>query len=301
MIEQVWVCGEVLIDLMPDGLERKAVVGGGPANTAKALAKLGIDVQFIDGISTDKYGQMALKLLHKDGVLLDFVKFSDKPTCLAIVSLNDQGGASYEFVIEGTATFDFSASWLPDPVAIKPSLLHIGTLVTAIEPAASVLFEWAKQVAKVSPVVFDPNIRPAVISDRSEYVKQVERWISISSAVKVSDDDIYWLYPGVELDLVANKWLSMGPDLVVATFGDKGLTGYRKNEKVAVDAKKVVVADTVGAGDTVGAILVEAIIEDGLDKLTGMRLSVMLERAAKAAAITVSRSGALPPSKAEIK
>jgi fructokinase len=286
---------------MPDGLERKAVVGGGPANTAKALAKLGIDVQFIDGISTDKYGQMALKLLHKDGVLLDFVKFSDKPTCLAIVSLNDQGGASYEFVIEGTATFDFSASWLPDPVAIKPSLLHIGTLVTAIEPAASVLFEWAKQVAKVSPVVFDPNIRPAVISDRSEYVKQVERWISISSAVKVSDDDIYWLYPGVELDLVANKWLSMGPDLVVATFGDKGLTGYRKNEKVAVDAKKVVVADTVGAGDTVGAILVEAIIEDGLDKLTGMRLSVMLERAAKAAAITVSRSGALPPSKAEIK
>jgi fructokinase len=298
---QVWVCGEVLIDLIPDGTERKAVVGGGPANTAKALAKLGIDAQFIDGISTDKYGQMALKQLHKDGVLLDFVKFSDKPTCLAIVSLNEAGGASYEFVIEGTATFDFSATWLPDPVANKPSLLHIGTLVTAIEPAASVLFEWAKQVAKISPIVFDPNIRPAVMSDRAEYVKQVERWVSISSAVKVSDDDIYWLYPGVELDLVANKWLAMGPELVVVTFGDKGLTGYRKDEKVAVDAKKVVVADTVGAGDTVGAILVEAIIEDGLDKLTGVRLSVMLDRAAKAAAITVSRTGALPPSKAEIK
>ena len=301
MSNQVWVCGEVLIDLIPDGTERKAVVGGGPANTAKALAKLGIDTQFIDGISTDKYGQMALKQLHKDGVLLDFVKFSDKPTCLAIVSLNEAGGASYEFVIEGTATFDFSATWLPDPVTNKPSLLHIGTLVTAIEPAASVLFDWAKQVANVSPIVFDPNIRPAVMSDRAEYVKQVERWVSISSAVKVSDDDIYWLYPGVELDQVANKWLAMGPELVVVTFGDKGLTGYRKNEKVAVDAKQVVVADTVGAGDTVGAILVEAIIEDGLDKLTGMRLSVMLERAAKAAAITVSRTGALPPSKAEIK
>ncbi len=301
MRENVWVCGEVLIDLIPDGTERKAVVGGGPANTAKALAKLGIDAQFIDGISTDKYGQMALKQLHKDGVLLDFVKFSDKPTCLAIVSLNKQGGASYEFVIEGTATFDFSCLWLPDPVANKPSLLHIGTLVTAIEPAASVLFEWAKKVAKVSPIVFDPNIRPAVMSDRTEYVKQVERWVSISSAVKVSDDDIYWLYPGVELDQVTNNWLSMGPELVVVTFGYKGLTGYRKNEKVAVDAKKVVVADTVGAGDTVGAILVEAIIEDGLDKLTGDRLAVMLNRAAKAAAITVSRTGALPPSKAEIK
>jgi fructokinase len=297
---QVWVCGEVLIDLIPDGTERKAVVGGGPANTAKALAKLGIDTQFIDGISTDKYGQMALKQLHKDGVLLDFVKFSDKPTCLAIVSLNKAGGASYEFVIEGTATFDFSHTWLPDPVSNKPSLLHIGTLATAIEPAASVLFEWSKKVVKVSPIVFDPNIRPAVISDRTEYVKQVERWVSISSAVKVSDDDIYWLYPGVELDLVANKWLSMGPELVVVTFGHKGLTGYRKDEKVAVNAKEVLVADTVGAGDTVGAILVEAIIEGGLDKLTGDRLSVMLDRAVKAAAITVSRTGALPPSKDEI-
>ena len=122
MKNQVWVCGEVLIDLIPDGTERKAVVGGGPANTAKALAKLGIDAQFIDGISTDKYGQISLKQLHKDGVLLDFVKFSDEPTCLAIVSLNKQKAASYEFIIEGTATFDFSASWLPDPVENKPSL-----------------------------------------------------------------------------------------------------------------------------------------------------------------------------------
>ena len=300
MNNQVWVCGEVLIDLIPDGTERKAAVGGGPANTAKALAKLGFDVQFIDGISTDKYGQMALKQLHKDGVLLDFVKFSDKPTCLAIVSLNKQGGASYEFVIDGTATFDFSASWLPDPVANKPSLLHIGTLVTAIEPAASVLFEWAKKIVKVSPIVFDPNIRPAVMSDRASYVKQVQRWVGISSAVKVSDDDIYWLYPGVELDQIVNNWLAMGPELIVVTFGDKGLAGYRQDSKISVDAKKVVVADTVGAGDTVGAILVEAIIEDGLDKLTDERLTLMLDRAARAAAITVSRTGARPPGRDEI-
>jgi fructokinase len=243
---------------------------------------------------------MALKQLHKDGVLLDFVKFSDKPTCLAIVSLNEAGGASYEFVIEGTATFDFSATWLPDPVANKPSLLHIGTLVTAIESAASVLFEWAKKVAKVSPIVFDPNIRPAVMSDRAEYVKQVERWVSISSAVKVSDDDVYWLYPGQDLDKVTKRWLEMGPELIVVTFGDKGLAGYRENSKISVDAKKVIVADTVGAGDTVGAILVEAIIEDGLDKLTSERLSLMLDRAARAAAITVSRTGALPPGRDEI-
>jgi fructokinase len=297
---QVWVCGEVVIDLIPDGTERKAVVGGGPANTAKALSKIGISTQFIDGISTDKYGQMALSELQKDGVLLDFVKFSDKPTCLAIISLNSKGGATYEFVIDDTATFDFSHTWLPDAAEKKPLLLHIGTLVTAIEPAASVLFEWAEKVALVAPIVFDPNIRPAVMSDRQQYVKQVERWVSISNAVKVSDDDIYWLYPGQDLDIVTKRWLEMGPELIVVTFGDKGLAGYRENSKISVDAKKVVVADTVGAGDTVGAILVEAIIEDGLDKLTGERLSLMLDRAARAAAITVSRSGALPPGRDEI-
>ena len=300
MSNQVWVCGEVLIDLIPDGTECRPVVGGGPANTAKALAKLGITTQFIDGISNDIYGQMASDELLADDVLLDYVKYSDKPTCLAIVSLSKSGGATYEFVIDDTATFDFNRDWLPDAAQLKPSLLHIGTLVTAIEPAASVLFEWAKYVGEYAPIVFDPNIRPAVMSDRTSYVRQVERWVGISSAVKVSDDDIYWLYPGADLDKVVNNWLALGPELIVVTFGDKGLAGYRQDSKISVDAKKVVVADTVGAGDTVGAILVEAIIEDGLDKLTDERLSLMLDRAARAAAITVSRTGARPPGRDEI-
>ena len=299
-MSQVWVVGEVLIDLIPEGSERKPIVGGGPANTAKALANIGIDTQFIDGISSDEYGQMAKDELVASGVKLDHVKYSDKPTCLAIVSLSESGSASYEFVIENTATFDFNLDWLPNPQTERPVLLHIGTLATAIEPGASVLFEWAQSVAKVAPIVFDPNIRPAVISDREQYVKQVERWVSISSAVKVSDEDIRWLYPSLEIDQVVNNWLTKGPSLIVVTYGDNGLAGYRVGEKVNVDAVKVAVADTVGAGDTVGAILVEAIVKDGLDNLSGVRLEIMLKRAAKAAAVTVSRSGANPPTLKEI-
>ena len=300
-MSQVWVAGEVLIDLIPDGSERKLIVGGGPANTAKALSKLGIDTQFIDGISTDDYGQMARSELVTSGVKLDYVRYSNKPTCLAIVSLSDSGSASYEFVIENTATFDFTSHWLPNPQTERPSILHIGTLVTVIEPGASVLFDWAQSVAKVAPIVFDPNIRPAVISDQKQYVKQVERWVSISSAVKVSDEDIKWLYPSLEIDQVVNNWLAKGPSLIVVTYGDKGLAGYREGEKVSVDAVKVAVADTVGAGDTVGAILVEAIVKVGLDTLSGVRLEMMLKRAAKAAAITTSRSGANPPTLKEIE
>jgi fructokinase len=298
---QIWVVGEVLIDLLPEEADRKPVVGGGPANTAKALSKLGINTQFIDGISSDHYGQMAKDELVSSGVKLDYVKYSDKPTCLAIVSLSDSGSATYEFVIENTATFDFTLDWLPEPQTDRPSLLHIGTLAIAIEPGASELFEWAQSVAKVAPIVFDPNIRPAVINDRKQYVAQVERWVKISRAVKVSDEDIRWLYPSLDVEQVVNNWLKNGPSLIVVTYGDKGLTGYQKSEMVSVDAVKVKVADTVGAGDTVGAILVEAIIKDGLASLTGSRLESMLKRAAKAAAITVSRVGANPPTSEELE
>jgi fructokinase len=300
-MSQVWVVGEVLIDLIPDGSERKPIVGGGPANTAKALSKLGIDTQFIDGISTDDYGQMAKGKLVASDVKLDYVKYLDKPTCLAIVSLSDSGSASYEFVIENTATFNFTSDWLPNPQSKRPSLLHIGTLASVIEPGASVLFNWAQSVAKVAPIVFDPNIRPAVIGERTQYVMQVERWVSISSSVKVSDEDIRWLYPNLDIDHVVNNWLAKGPSLIVVTYGDKGLAGYRVGEKVSVDAVMVAVADTVGAGDTVGAILVEAIVKDSLDTLSGVALEMMLKRAAKAAAITVSRSGANPPTLKEIE
>jgi fructokinase len=94
-LNQVWVVGEVLIDLLPDGDKQKAVVGGGPANTAVALSKLGIKAQFINGISTDAYGSTCKQYLESAGVLLDFVNYSSKPTCTATVTLDKAGGAYY--------------------------------------------------------------------------------------------------------------------------------------------------------------------------------------------------------------
>jgi fructokinase len=298
----IWVCGEVLIDLIPDGIgERVPHVGGGPANTAKALARLGHDVYFIDGISSDQYGQMSRQDLLDDEVKLDLALSSDKPTCLAIVSLNENGGASYEFEIDGTATFDFSASWLPDPSRYRPSVLHIGTLVTVIQPGADVLYDWAMQVAEFAPIVFDPNVRSVVMNDREKYLAAVERWVAISSVVKVSDDDLAWLYPDQQYADVARRWISDGAALVVVTRGADGLVSFTSDGVVEVPGVKVDVADTVGAGDTVGAIIVEAMIEKGILNLTGDTLKAVLNRAAVAAGITCSRKGAQPPYKHELK
>jgi fructokinase len=287
----IWVCGEVLIDVLPTG----PVVGGGPANTAKALARLGHDVDFIDGISTDAFGVMARKELERDGVGLALSLSSDKPTCTATVTLDAHGSASYEFLIGGTATFDFADSWLPDPERLKPSVLHIGTLVTIVEPASSVLYEWAVKTAEFAPVVFDPNVRTSVVGDHKAYRAAVEKWVEISSVIKLSDDDISWLYPDESIDEVAQRWIANGASLVVVTRGAKGIIGYTEHGFEEVAGAKVVVVDTVGAGDTVGAILVEGIVTHSVDGLQGQVLNAVLHRAAIAAGITVSRAGAQPP------
>ena len=292
----MWVCGEVLVDLI-NGVGH---IGGGPENTAIALARLGHQVEFIDGISSDQWGEAARNELNLDGVGTRFCKFSDKPTCQAIVTLDQNGSATYEFVIDGTATFDFSADWLPDPYKHKPSLLHIGTLVTAIQPAASVLFDWALEVSELAPIIFDPNVRPAVIPDRENYRAQVEKWVDISAVVKVSEDDLTWLYPGQDHVEIAKRWIANDVSVVVITHGADGLTGVTAQGVVKAPGVKVDVVDTIGAGDTVGAVIAEAVKNIGLVELHGAALMVTLEKAARAAAITCSRKGANPPTSREL-
>jgi len=297
---EAWVAGEVLIDLLPDGRGgRRAAVGGGSANTAKALARLGIATCFIDGISSDDHGAAARAELVASGVDLSRALPSGKPTALAEVALDDTGKASYVFTLEHTATFDFTEQWLPRGT---PAALHVGTLATIVEPGCDSLHRWAAGVA--APVVYDPNVRPSVLGDRARYRAAVDRWVAISDVVKFSDDDLRWLEPDADspeamIDL-ARAALAKGPTLVVITRGAAGIVGVTRGRVVEVPGVATTVVDTVGAGDTVGAVLVEGIIAHGLPRMCDVRLHDTLERAARAAAITCSRAGARPPWRDEL-
>ena len=293
----VWVCGEALIDILPAG----ALVGGGPANTAKALARLGQSVEFIGGISRDHYGDQIAQELRSVKVGLNLSHYSEEPTATAQVTLDEKGFASYLFTIGKTATFDFRADWLPDPSHSKIGVLHIGSLATIVEPGSKSLYEWAMTVAEFAPVVFDPNIRTSYLADHPRYIASVEKWISISTLVKASDEDLAWLYPNLDLVEVAKRWIHMGVEIVVITRGTKGLMAVTANEVIEVTSVLVKVVDTVGAGDTVGAVIVDAILEHGILNLRGEVLRDALNCAALAAAITCSRAGAQPPTKSEIR
>jgi fructokinase len=316
---KVWVCGEVLIDLIPDlgdsGKPKAAIVGGGPANTATALAKFGLDSRFIDGISTsDSYGQLAKDYLLAAGVDLSLAHFVAKPTCTADVSLDDEGKASYIFTIDDTATFDFSLDWLPK--VDLPNVLHIGTLVTIVESSRDVLFQWAKKIGERTPIIFDPNIRPSVQPNREIYRSEVEKWVSLASVVKVSDDDLKWLYPEKTLSEVANDWLAKNLALLVITKGSEGLSAFqyagdnlnkdeinkakREIQEHSVPGVKVNVVDTVGAGDTVGAVLAMYLAQDAKFYQDQNKLREALSISAAAAAITCSRAGANTPTILEL-
>ena len=293
-MSQVWVVGEALIDLIPDvSGNRTAKVGGGPANTAKAIARLGYSTSFIGGISSDEYGRAIEAELISSGVDLSLAYRGNESTALAIATLDGSGAAKYEFELDGTASFAFHESWLPQGEA---DVIHIGSVAAILEPGASELWKWA--TTKRAPIVFDPNVRPSIESDRDRYRASVERWIDIAAVVKLSEDDLDWLYGN---ESVAQSCLERGVSIVVVTRADKGMTAIGAAFSVEVPAVPVTVVDTVGAGDTIGAVLVEGLLEYGLSGLNGGNLSTVLERAARAAAINCSRAGANPPWRAELE
>ena len=278
------------MDLIPDARgQRQPMVGGGPANTAKAIARLGYSTYFVGGISTDGYGRMIEAELRDSGVDLSLVVRRDLPTALAIASIDDNGLARYEFELEGSASFAFDQSWLPHG---EPDVIHIGSVATLLEPGASELLHWLSE--KSAPIVFDPNVRPSIQGDQGLYRAAVERWLDYATVVKMSEDDFRWLYSESEEELV-RSWIGRGVSIVIVTRAEKGLSAYSADFEISGDAVSVEVVDTVGAGDTIGAVVVEGLLQYGLPGLNMQTLSIVLSRAAKAASITCSRAGANPP------
>ncbi len=284
------------MDLIPvAGGERVPMVGGGPANTAKAVARLGYQTYFVGGISSDDYGKAIEEELVGSGVDLSLVYRGDEYTALAIATIDENGLAKYDFELDGTASFAFDRSWLPSG---EPDVIHLGSVATLLEPGASELLKWVS--SKSVPVIFDPNVRPSIQGDKALYRVAVERWIEKASIIKLSEDDLNWLYGEGEEEIVSG-WLARGVSIVVVTRAEKGLRAYSLGEVIYVPAVKVELVDSVGAGDTIGAVLVEGVLKHGIEGLQGDVLQSVLERAAKAAAITCSRAGAKPPTREELE
>jgi fructokinase len=301
------VCGETLIDLnrSPDGPQDafsstwSALSAGGPMNSAVALGRLGVPTHFLGRLSTDTFGQQLRSYIEGAGVQLDLAAESSQATSLAIVSLDQQGVASYTFHFAETANF----GWQPDelPSLTADDWLHIASLSCVVSPGAEVLLEWMRTVP--AGVSYDVNVRPTVISDPVIYWKKVEPWLQVIGAhggiVRASDEDIKFLPKGRSASdplAVAADWVrSYGLSLAVITLGSEGAVGIEANgHQTRVPGVPTQVVDTVGAGDTFMASFLDSRINRDLP------LEESLSRGVAAASIVCSRRGADPPTAAEV-
>lgn len=298
------VCGEALIDLVAtgDGTRRPAP-GGGPFNTARALARLGVPTAFLGHFSDDEMGRLLADRLAADGASLALATFGPEPTTSAIATIGKDGLAEYEFFIQGTSAPSLTREMVPDQMPAEVNALHLGTLGLVLQPMASSLTELVRRENGSRLVMLDPNIRPTLAMD-PELRPRLHSLISQSTIVKASVEDLAWLFPTSSLLAAAHAVLDGGPRLVVVTLGAKGAIGLTVDSEVQVPAPVVHVVDTIGAGDAFGAGLLAWLHDHGRLsrdlRLDRDDLRAALEFACLVASITCTRAGADPPWRAEL-
>lgn len=304
-------CGEALIDMIPtptlsgpDGFVPHS--GGAVFNTAIALGRLGIPSGMLTGLSRDMFGQQLQQDLQASNVDTTHVVYADRPSTLAFVKLTN-GHAEYTFLDENSAGRMLQYADMP-ALDAAVSALYFGGISLACEPGADAYAELVVQHGSDRAVMIDPNIRPGFIQDPDRYRARLARMLAVSDIVKVSDEDLDWIYPGSAplADKVA-QLRAAGPSIVIMTKGRDGASGWLPDgTEVQVAGKLVEVVDTVGAGDTFNAGVLAKLSELGqlskpaLGSLSPDALSQALAHGAAVAAVTVSRAGANPPWRNEL-
>ncbi len=297
------VCmGDALIDFKATGpLAFQGYVGGSPLNVAVTAARLGAEVGFASQVSSDQFGQAIRRRLRDNGVDTSLLLESDHPSTLAFVGEMD-GEAVFDFLATETADVLYN----PEPRQTFPEsvrLVQFGSISLLQEPAATTLTDTVRNHHERAIIVFDPNVRPALIRDRDAYQARLEQdWLPLSHLVKVSSQDLRWLYPGQPYEAVAQAWLGRGPGIVLVTDGENGVTYYGGDTSFQVSAPRVTVVDTVGAGDTFTGALMVRMLERGLEPADPGEAAWKdaVAFAAAAAAVNCTRPGANPPTRAEL-
>ena len=304
------VCGEALMDVFvgevtPVGLGLDARIGGSPLNVAQGLARLGLPVAFLAGLSTDAFGERLLASLRAEGVDTSLVVRSDAPSTLSVVSVDAQGVPRYAFHGNGAADRQIAVDDLPTlPPQVRA--LQFGSYAMVVEPISDALRTLAALERNRRLVAYDLNVRLNVEPDVERWRTVVADMAAIAHLMKTSDEDLVLLYPEESPAEVAARWLAQGASMVVVTRGGEGATAWSAAGTAECCSPKVQVADTVGAGDTFQAALLCWLDEQGLLDAASLgamdpaRMAAMLDFAAKAAAITCSRRGADMPRRSEL-
>ncbi|AXJ08668.1 carbohydrate kinase [Arthrobacter sp. PM3] len=289
----VVVVGEALIDVVTSPEGTIEYPGGSPANVAYGLGRLGVATGLLTAIGDDAHGAAIEKHLHSAGVTLLPGSYSLGRTASATATLAPDGSAAY----------DFDISWALEPVApaCSPKVLHTGSIATFLAPGAGAVKSFLQQCRHECTITYDPNIRPALLGSHAEAAAIFEDLVQLTDVVKLSDEDAHWLYPRKDLEDTAAHLLGLGAGLAVITQGAQGSLLATHAAQLNVPSVKSRVADTIGAGDSYMAALILGLLTRGTDGFAPAVLEQLGRTASMAAAITVRRPGANPPTLEELQ
>ena len=287
MVADVLVLGESLVDIVrtAEGVVDERP-GGSAANVAVALARLGRPVRFATAYAADERGAVLARHLADAGVELAGDPHVLERTATAAAQIARDGSASYTFDLE----------WRLGEIEVgEPRFVHVCSIGAVTAPGSDDVVAALERLPAGTRVLYDINARPAITGTGPDLVAAVERVVALAHVVKVSDEDLAVIYPTLGVDEAAHHVRSLGPEAVALTRGADGATWYSADGEVSVSSEPVTVADTIGAGDTFSAALVDALWDD-----PDRDRAEVLAHAARAAAVTVSRPGADPPWRHEL-
>ncbi|QCB98567.1 carbohydrate kinase [Arthrobacter sp. PAMC25564] len=288
----VMVVGEALIDVVTTSHDKVEHPGGSPANVAYGLGRLGVATGLLTAIAQDARGTSIENHLRSAGVILLPGSKSLTRTASATATLEPDGSAKYDFDI----TWDLA----PTAPAYFPKILHTGSIATFLNPGAGTVKSLLEQAHRHCMITYDPNIRPALLGSHMEAKATFEELVPLTDVVKLSDEDAQWLYPEKSLDETAAHILGLGTGLAVITKGAEGSQFTTPAANIRIPAVKSKVADTIGAGDSFMSALILGFLTRGTEGFAPAVLEQLGHTAAAAAAITVQRPGANPPTLEEL-
>ena len=307
------VLGEALIDLViqETGECINASIGGGPLNSAIALARLEQPVSYLYPLSYDFYGQKILRLLQENKINYACPYLSSYPTPLAMVKVDEKGVAHYHFYRENTADRDLQIQKLFDALPPKFDLLHTGTLAIANQPDVNIIealiIESKKRGALVS---VDPNMRPKNLRDKAQYIRNVSSILTFADLIKLSDDDAFCLYPDQSIETILSRLQIDYPlaSLLVLTRGKDSISCHYRHKKYEhIPQFSQILGDTIGAGDCFIAGLLYKLNalgylhQDKIKTIPDQQIKEILMIADRVAGLNTQRFGCQPPYLEEVE
>ena len=274
------------------------LLGGSPYNLCCATSLQGVRVGYLNPFSSDDFGKILKSFLVKSGAEA-LSPASTKPTSLAVVSLN-KGEASYGFYREGIADRDYTVEGVVRILERHPpGVLHTGSLMFVPPEHEKIIL--ILQVAKKLgwTISIDVNLRPKVSYNFRSYLSALMAVTAYADWLKASDEDLQLMgFQNTVLDHadgLAKYWRDKGCQRIALTFGEQGAYLYSDQNHISGAAPKIDVVDTIGAGDVFWATCLADWMKDPSSPQTYDKLHSTLRRALKAAAITCSRKGCVPP------